>query len=83
MKKQTVLPDARLGDSGAVREAAVRRGGFEARDVPCALFALKDDEDFTIIFGNAAFYELLDCPLEKVRSNYGNRLTALADAASL
>ena len=56
MKKQTVLPDARLGDSGAVREAAVRRGGFEARDVPCALFALKDDEDFTIIFGNAAFY---------------------------
>lgn len=83
MEKQTVSPDIRFGNCGEAPDAALERGGFEGCDVPCALFAVKDDEDFTIIFGNAAFYELLDCPLEKVRSKYGNRLAAMADPASL
>ncbi len=91
MGQPTVLADARPvdpradsgEDPGEDVITALERDGLAGQDVPCVLYAVKHDEDFTLLFGNAAFYALLACTPQEVRSKYGNRLAALADAESL
>lgn len=48
--------------------------------IPCAAYAVKNDDGLTLVKGNKAFYQLLDCSEEEMQLKYGNRLCALVDA---
>lgn len=52
-------------------------------DIPCAAYVVKNDAELTLLGGNAAFYALLGCTSDELRTRYANRLDALLDAESL
>lgn len=45
--------------------------------LPCGAYIVKDDLDFTLIYGNPIFYDLFDCTEEKMKYKYGNRFGAI------
>lgn len=48
--------------------------------LPCGAYIIKDDPDFTLIYGNPIFYELFGCNEERMRHKYGNRFGALINS---
>lgn len=51
--------------------------------LPCASYIVRPDSDFTLVYGNALFYKLLNCSGEEVQYKYGNRLSTLFDSTAI
>lgn len=48
---------------------------------PISFYSVQNDADFTLLYGNAAFYSLIGHTKEEVCYMYGNRLSALLNTA--